>query len=189
MSTSAGNMRTLNVTDPSGNIWVMTMVDASARQAIDEAKNLQFDEDFFTSEVTDSGSTVSVGLNGVPIGVESPLKFVQDNAQGIVLGSDAHTYSTAETKIGTWTDGKDVCRIVTTALNNGSCNNWYSVADATGISLVIYAVGISSVDGQGHEFAFYPEVRIDSGYVQFWYDTAYVNAGDTIILEYVKSST
>jgi hypothetical protein len=90
MSTSAGNMRTLNVTDPSGNIWVMTMVDASARQAIDEAKNLQFDEDFFTSEVTDSGSTVSVGLNGVPLGYdnETPL-YIDDQPTGIVFGSNA----------------------------------------------------------------------------------------------------
>lgn len=88
MSTSSRNMRTLNVTDPSGNVWVMTMVDASARQAIDEAKNLQFDEDFFTSDVSQDETTVSVGLNGVPIGVESPLKFVQDNPQGIVFGCD-----------------------------------------------------------------------------------------------------
>ena len=90
MSTTNGNMKTFKVTDPSGNIWEMTMVDSSARQAIDEAKNLEFDEDFFTSEVTNSGSTVSVGLNGVPLGYdnETPI-YIQDDASGIVLSSRA----------------------------------------------------------------------------------------------------
>ena len=84
-------MKTFKVTDKDGNVFIMTPVDTEARQAIDEAKNLQFDEDYFTSEVSPDQKTVNVGLNGVPIGVDSdsPLKFVQDDAQGIVIGSDA----------------------------------------------------------------------------------------------------
>lgn len=90
MSTTNGPMKSFKVTDKDGNVYVMTPVDTEARQAIDEAKNLQFDEDYFTSEVSQDQTTVNVGLNGVPIGVDSdsPLKFVQDNAQGIVLGVD-----------------------------------------------------------------------------------------------------
>ena len=89
MSTTNGNMKSFKVTDKDGNVYVMIPVDTEARQAIDEAKNLQFDEDYFTSEVSQDQKTVNVGLNGVPLGVESPLKFVQDTPQGIVLGSDA----------------------------------------------------------------------------------------------------
>jgi hypothetical protein len=91
MSTTNGNMKSFKVTDKDGNVYVMIPVDTEARQEIDEAKNLQFDEDYFTSEVSQDQTTVNVGLNGVPLGVDSdsPLKFVQDNPQGIVLGSDA----------------------------------------------------------------------------------------------------
>lgn len=91
MSTTNGTMKSFKVTDKDGNVFIMTPVDTEARQAIDEAKNLQFDEDFFTSEVSQDESTVSVGLNGVPIGIDddTPLKFVQDDSQGIVFGSDA----------------------------------------------------------------------------------------------------
>ena len=91
MSTTNGNMKSFKVTDKDGNIFILTPVDTEARQAIDEAKNLQFDEDYFTADVSQDQSTVNVGLNGVPLGVDAdtPLKFVQDTAQGIVLGSDA----------------------------------------------------------------------------------------------------
>lgn len=88
MSTTSGNMKSFKVTDKDGNVYVMTLVDTEARQAIDEAKLMNFDEDFFTSEPSQDQKTVNIGLNGVPFGVESPLKFVQDNAQGIVLGCD-----------------------------------------------------------------------------------------------------
>jgi len=91
MSTTSGNMKSFKVTDKDGNVFILTPVDTEARQAIDEAKNLQFDEDYFTADVSQDQSTVNVGLNGVPLGVDTdtPLKFVQDTAQGIVLGSDA----------------------------------------------------------------------------------------------------
>lgn len=84
-------MKSFKVTDKDGNVFIMTPVDTEARQAIDEAKNLQFDEDYFTSEVSQDQTTVNVGLNGVPLGIDSdsPLKFTQDTAAGIVFGSDA----------------------------------------------------------------------------------------------------
>lgn len=84
-------MRSFRVTDPNGNEYVMTMVDASARQAIDEAKNLEFDETYFTAEVNEEQTTVSIGLNGVPLGVDdsTPIKIVQDSPSGIVFGSKA----------------------------------------------------------------------------------------------------
>lgn len=89
-------MKSFKVTDKDGNVYIMTPVDMEARQAIDEAKNLEFNEDYFTSEVSQDQKTVNVGLNGVPIGVDSdsPLKFVQDTPQGIVFGSDA-SFATA----------------------------------------------------------------------------------------------
>jgi len=88
MSTTNGTMKSFKVTDKDGNVYVMTPVDTEARQAIDEAKNLQFDDDYFTSEVSQDQTTVNVGLNGVPLGVNTPLKIVQDTAQGIVFGVD-----------------------------------------------------------------------------------------------------
>lgn len=88
MSTTSGTMKSYKVTDPSGNVYVMTPVDTEARQAIDEAKTLQFDSDYFTADVSQDQSTVNVGLNGVPIGVETPLQFSQDDEHGIVLGLD-----------------------------------------------------------------------------------------------------
>jgi len=88
MSTTSGPMKSLKVTDPSGNVYVMTPVDTEARQAIDEAKELQFDSDYFTADVSQDQSTVNVGLNGVPIGIETPLQFSQDDEHGIVIGLD-----------------------------------------------------------------------------------------------------
>ena len=91
MSTTSGTMKSFKVTDKDGNVFIMTPVDTEARQAIDEAKNLQFDEDYFTSELSQDESELSIGLNGVPIGVDTdtPLEFVQDDENGIVLGSKA----------------------------------------------------------------------------------------------------
>jgi hypothetical protein len=96
MSTTSGNSKQLRVIDPNGNIWLMTLVDRTARNAIDGARMINFDEDFFTASLSQDQKEVNVGLNGVPIGVDSdsPLKFVQDNQQGIVLGSDA-SFATA----------------------------------------------------------------------------------------------
>lgn len=88
MSTISGTMKSFKVTDKDGNVYVMIPVDTEARQAIDEAKLMNFDEDFFTSEVSQDQKTINIGLNGVPFGVEAPLKFTQDNAQGIALGCD-----------------------------------------------------------------------------------------------------
>ena len=52
MSTTNGNMKSFKVTDKDGNVFILTPVDTEARQAIDEAKNLQFDEDYFTADVS-----------------------------------------------------------------------------------------------------------------------------------------
>lgn len=93
MSTTNGNLNTLKVTDKQGNVYVLLPVDTDARQEIDEAKNIQFDGSYFTAEEDYVNKEVNIGLNGVPIGVESPLKFSQDTAQGIVLGTDS-PYST-----------------------------------------------------------------------------------------------
>ena len=89
MSTTNGNMKTLKVTDRQGNVYILMPVDTEARQTIEEAKNLNFDDDFFTAEETDD--EVNIGLNGVPMGVEedTPLRFAQDNDEGLVLTSDA----------------------------------------------------------------------------------------------------
>lgn len=91
MSTTNGTMKSFKVTDKDGNVFVMIPVDTEARQEIDEGKFMDFDPDYFTSQLSQDQKTVNVRLNGVPLGVDSdsPLKFVQDNAQGIVLGSDA----------------------------------------------------------------------------------------------------
>lgn len=94
MSTTSGNMKSFKVTDKDGNVFVMTPVDTEARQAIDEAKNLEFDGDYFTSDLSQDQSTVSVGLNGVPLGVDTPLEFTQDTAHGIVIGLDTITLKT-----------------------------------------------------------------------------------------------
>ena len=107
MSTTSGNMKSYKVTDPSGNVFIMTPVDSEARQAIDEAKNLQFDSDFFTAEVSQDQSTVNVGLNGVPIGVETPLQFTQDDENGIVIGIDTSSLTVPEmTGATSSTDGE-----------------------------------------------------------------------------------
>lgn len=91
MSTTTGNQKQLKVTDPNGNVWLMTLVDRTARDAIDGARMLNLDEDYFLASLSQDGKQVNVGLNGVPIGIDSdsPLKFVQDSQQGIVFGSDA----------------------------------------------------------------------------------------------------
>jgi hypothetical protein len=76
-------------------IIVKDLIDAAkavadeAADTIAKAKDLSFDDEFFS--IQETNKAVNIGLNGVPIGVDtdSPLKFVQDTQQGIVLGSDA----------------------------------------------------------------------------------------------------
>ena len=89
MSTTNGNMKRLKVTDKFGNVYILLPVDTEARTAIDEAKNIEFDEDFFTAEETDTD--VKIGLNGTPFGVnaDTPLSIEQDTQKGVVFGSKA----------------------------------------------------------------------------------------------------
>lgn len=76
-------------------IIVKDLIDAAkavadeAAQTISEAKDLSFNEDFFTS--TETENEVIINLNGVPIGVddETPLQILQDTQEGIVLGADS----------------------------------------------------------------------------------------------------
>lgn len=85
----------MKVTSPDGQqVYTLSPVDSEARQEIESAKNLQFDEDFFTADETDD--EVSIGLAGVPFGVDddTPLEIVQDTDAGLVLGSKA-PFSTA----------------------------------------------------------------------------------------------
>ena len=84
MSTTTGDMKKFKVTDKQGNVYSLDPVDAQARQEIDEAKNLQFDDNFFTA--TETSNEVSIGLNGVPLGVDETMHFVQDSSSGIVIG-------------------------------------------------------------------------------------------------------
>lgn len=84
MANITGDMKKYTVTDPQGNTYTLDPVDSEARQQIEEAKNLQFDENFFTADETDD--EVNIGLNGVPLGVDETLQFIQDDANGIVLG-------------------------------------------------------------------------------------------------------
>lgn len=76
-------------------IIVKDLIDAAkavadeAAQAIEGAKDLTFDEDFFTPDETDT--EVNIKLNGVPFGVddETPLQILQDTQEGLVLGADS----------------------------------------------------------------------------------------------------
>ena len=85
MSTTNGNMKTIKVTDKQGNVYILMPVDTEARQTIEEAKSLNFDEDYFTAE--ESEDEVNIGLNGVPVGVEenTPLMIAKDDDEGFVL--------------------------------------------------------------------------------------------------------
>lgn len=122
MSTTTGDMNKFNVTDKLGNVYSLDPVDAQARQEIDEAKNLQFDENFFTAEETDD--EVSVGLNGVPLGIDETLQFVQDNSEGIVLGVNVTTENNRITAIG------DMPIAATTDANGNDIGSTYATKSA-----------------------------------------------------------
>jgi len=83
-----GPLNTLTVTSKQGDTYSLSPVDSGARQEIDDAELLQFDERYFTAEEDTTNHEVNIGLAGVPFGVESPLKIVQDTENGIVIGSD-----------------------------------------------------------------------------------------------------
>ena len=96
MSTTSGNGKSFKFIDAAGNIFILTPVDSEARQAIDEAKNLVFDDEIFNIEETDN--EVNVKVSNVPFGIngDTPLRIDQDNDQGLILGSDA-LYAVAAT--------------------------------------------------------------------------------------------
>lgn len=76
-------------------IIVKDLIDAAkavadeAAQAIEGAKDLTFDEEYFIPDETDT--EVNITLNGVPFGVddETPLQILQDTQDGLVLGADS----------------------------------------------------------------------------------------------------
>lgn len=76
-------------------IIVKDLIDAAkavaeeAAQAIEGAKDLSFNEDFFTP--TETENEVNINLNGVPFGVDNdtPLEILQDTQEGLVLGANS----------------------------------------------------------------------------------------------------
>lgn len=90
MSTTSGNMKTFKVTDPHGNQYIMIPVDTEARQAIDEAKNLQFDENHFKAEESQDGKDVNISLNeiGLEVDTTTPLQAQVSN-DAVKLGVDS----------------------------------------------------------------------------------------------------
>ena len=108
MADYTGDMKKYKVTDPQGNTYTLDPVDSQARQEIDDAKNIQFDEDYFTAEEDDVNKELNIGLNGVPLGVDETLQFVQDDAEGIVLGINSTVESGRITEIGGTPVGADV---------------------------------------------------------------------------------
>lgn len=111
-------------------IIVKDLIDAAkavadeAAQAIEGAKDLTFDEDFFTPDETDT--EVNIKLNGVPFGVddETPLQILQDTQEGLVLGADSPFNSaiaspfngTAAYKVGDYVTYKSKLYKCTTAI-------------------------------------------------------------------------
>ena len=86
-----GPLNTLTVTSKQGDTYSLSPVDAEARQEIDDAELLQFDERYFTAEEDTTNHEVNIGLAGVPFGVDgdTPLEIVQDTENGVVLGVDS----------------------------------------------------------------------------------------------------
>lgn len=124
MATITGDMKKYTVTDPQGNTYTLDPVDSEARQQIEEAKNLQFDENFFTADETDD--EVSIGLNGVKLGVDETLQFVQDDAEGIVLGVNTTVENGRITEIG----GKAISAVA--QLVDPTVDNSVLAGDSTG---------------------------------------------------------
>ena len=102
MATTNGTLNKLTVTAPDGDVYSLLPVDTEARQEIEEAENLQFDEDYFTMEET--SDELHIGLAGVPFGVSSPLRFDQDDEHGVVIGLNYTTSGGLVTEL----DGKDL---------------------------------------------------------------------------------
>lgn len=106
MSTTTGSMSKFTVTAPNGDVFSLDPIDAEARQQIDEAKNLQFDDDYFTA--VENSDEVNIGLNGAQFGVDESLKFVEDTASAITLGLNSTVASGRITAIGNVPVGPDV---------------------------------------------------------------------------------
>jgi hypothetical protein len=87
---TTGNLSTLNVIDKTGNQYTLSPVDSQARQEIANAKNLQFDDNYFTATEDNINNEVNIGLSSVQsFGVQSPLTIVQDTENTLIIGSDA----------------------------------------------------------------------------------------------------
>lgn len=97
-------------------------------------------------------------------------------------------YSTTETKVGTWIDGRDVYQQVVYAPSNGRTASWYSVLTDSSIDFVIDGLAQSSQDGTP-VFEFVPQCRVYNNDVQLWSESAHVMQGDWIALIYVKKAT
>ena len=159
MSTE-GNIKTLKVTDPEGNVYILMPVDTEARQTIDEAKSLGFDDDYFTTEETDD--EVNIGLNVVPIGVDdtTPLDIAQDDQDGFVIASKsvfadniAPAFSkTAPYAVGDVVTYNNKVYICTTAIpttgSDWDSSKWneYNIADLIAALTTVVSTLSGSVD-------------------------------------------
>lgn len=87
MSTTNGDLNTLKVTDRQGNDYVLSPVDSQARQDIENAKNLQFDDNYF--EVDETDDEVNIGLSSTAFAIDNETPLVVDDSRGFVLKSTA----------------------------------------------------------------------------------------------------
>lgn len=97
-------------------------------------------------------------------------------------------YSTTEQKVGTWIDGSDVYQRVVSSSSNGGSNRWYTCYTDSAIKEIIDCRAFSSQDGINNPiFLFYPQARVSGNNLQLWHSSAYVKAGDLIIITYTKN--
>jgi len=118
-------------------------------------------------------------------------------------GFSGDVYSTEETRIGTWIDGKPLYRkVITTALPSKAVDNWQLLSPVIPNILVQSIVAyirfksngsvesIPIVDGQGisTRIRYNPDTTLYHGLEIFMNQPGWVNEPLTVILEYTKTT-
>ena len=87
MSTTTAEVKSFKFIDPNGNILILTPVDQVARQAIEDAKDLQFNEDDLEVEETEDEVQIRNKVTPISVTPNTPLEIDQNDANGFILGS------------------------------------------------------------------------------------------------------